>query len=148
MTILSVVTIVCIGLMAGSEFAVSVFINPVLWKLDAPTQARIVRMFARNLGAAMPFWYALSLLLLIVESILCRHHPGFALLVSASAIWTAAIVFTFLFLLPINNQLARLESSEWTEATRREHRKWDSRHRYRIAALVAAWVCSLLASLA
>src|SRR6185437_9691670 len=66
---LYIATTVCIGLLIGTEFAVSVFINPVLRKLDDRTQAKAVSLFAARLGRAMPFWYGLSLLLLLIEAI-------------------------------------------------------------------------------
>lgn len=34
MLLLNTLTTVCIGLLIGTEFAVSAFINPVLWKLE------------------------------------------------------------------------------------------------------------------
>jgi uncharacterized membrane protein len=145
MTVLSVVTVVCLGLLAGVEFAVSFLVNPVLWKLEPATQAGLVRTFARNLGGLMPYWYMLSLLLLLIASALERHRQGFPLLVAASAIWLGVIVLTLLFLVPLNNRLARLEPDAWTDQTRRQHRIWDARHRYRVAALVAALVCFALA---
>jgi len=145
MTWLNVLTVLCIGLLAGVEFAVSVFVNPVLWKLDPAAAAGTVRTFARNLGAVMPFWYIASLVLLLVELFTGWHGSGAGLLIASSAIWAAVIVLTLLFLVPINSRLAKLETGAWTEQAWREHRKWDMRHRFRIAALVASWVCLLLA---
>jgi len=39
MNLLNIATILCIGLLIGAEFAVSAFINPVVWKLDPAAQA-------------------------------------------------------------------------------------------------------------
>jgi uncharacterized membrane protein len=142
---LNIVTTVCIGLMIGTEFAVSAFVNPILWKLDDSAQLKAIRLFAARLGAAMPFWYALSLLLLVAETIVQRHQPGFLLLVAASAIWAAVIVFTVIFLVPINNRLARLDPAAPPEQARREHKKWDSLHRARVAALAASMILFLIA---
>lgn len=52
LTELDIVTTVCIGLLIGSEFAVSVFINPILRKLDDLAQANAIHLFARRLGIA------------------------------------------------------------------------------------------------
>ena len=145
MTFLHIATTVCLGLLTGTEFAVSAFVNPILWQLEAPTQARVIQRFARNLGGVMPFWYVLSLLLLVVSSILERGEPSSALLFAGTGIWFAVIVLTLLFLVPINNRLARMEPEEWTTETRQEHRRWDTRHRFRIVALAAAWICFQLA---
>jgi uncharacterized membrane protein len=92
--LLDIVTTLCIGLMIGTEFAVSVFINPILGKLEHSAEAQATRLFALKLGATMPFWYGLSLLLLVAEMVVRRHQPGVTLLGAASAIWVGVIVFT------------------------------------------------------
>jgi uncharacterized membrane protein len=140
---LDTITTVCIGLLIGTEFAVSVFINPVLWKLEAGAQAQAISLFARKLGAAMPVWYAISFLLLLIETFIRRHGPGSPLLINASAIWAAVIVLTLLFLVPINNRLTRLADSLPDEA-RRSHKKWDRLHRLRIVALAVSMICFLV----
>ena len=142
--ILDVVTILCIGLMIGAEFTVSAFINPILQQLGETAQAHATRLFARKLGAIMPFWYALCLLLLISETIVVWHAPGMAFLVSASAIWAAVIVLTLMFLVPINNRIANADSGAFTDALRREHTKWDILHRGRVLALSVAMICLLV----
>ena len=139
---LHIVTTLCIGLMIGVEFAVSAFINPILWKLDRPAQP--TRLFAARLGAAMPFWYTLSLLLLIAETILHRHQPGFPLLLAASGLWAAVILATLLFLVPISNRLARPSSSASPEQILKSHHQWDTLHRLRIVALTAAMLLFLI----
>ena len=35
-----ILTILCVGLMIGNEFAVSVFVNPVVWQLEGHAQAK------------------------------------------------------------------------------------------------------------
>ena len=145
-SILNIVTTLSLGLLIGTELAVSVFINPVLWKLESPAQARAIRLFAGRLGRSMPFWYALNLLLLIAEAILRRGEPGVLLVVTASGIWAAVILLTIVFLVPINNRMARLDSDSLPEEARREHRKWDRLHRLRVVALGLAMVLFLIAS--
>ena len=139
------VTTVCIGLLIGTEFAVSAFINPILRKLDNAAQASAIRLFAQKLGFVMPFWYAASLLLLIVNAILERHQPGFLLLTAACAIWIAVILLTILFLVPINNRMARLDPESFLAEQQQEHAKWNSLHQVRVAALAVAMCCFLLA---
>jgi hypothetical protein len=53
--ILGIVTTMCIGLMIGTEFALSAFANPIFEKLHDSTQACATRLFARKLGTVMPF---------------------------------------------------------------------------------------------
>lgn len=145
-TLLFIVTTVCIGLLIGTEFAVSAFINPVLRKLEDRAQASAISQFAARLGKAMPFWYVLSLAILAVEAMMQRHEPGSALLIVAVVIWLAVIVLTLLFLVPINNRMMKLDAHSFPEAARQEHHRWDTLHRLRVIALVVSMVCFLLAT--
>ena len=146
--VLDVISAVCIGLLVGVEFAVSVVINPILHKLSRGEELRAIRLFASKLGKAMPFWYVLSLLLLVVEAIDRRGTTGGELLVAAIAIWIAVILLTIVFLVPINNRLARLNpelAEPSAKAALQEHRRWDTMHRWRVVSLTGAMVCFLLA---
>ena len=144
MLILDITTIVCIGLMIGVEFAVSAFINPVLWKLESGSQTQAIRLFAAKLGFVMPFWYTLGLVLLVAETFFRRHQSCALLLGIASGIWVLVIVLTLIFLVPINNGLARPENSSAFDKILSDHHKWDSLHRFRVLALVTAMVLSLI----
>jgi uncharacterized membrane protein len=145
MSSFEIAAILCIGLLLGTELAVSVFINPIVWQLDETAQATAIRLFATRLGKAMPFWYAVSLIFLIVEAVLYRHQATLPLLIAACVIWAAVILLTLLFLVPINNRMMRLAANSFPEAERQQHKKWDARHRLRIAALGASFLCFLIA---
>lgn len=142
-----IAAILCIGLLIGVEFAVSVFINPILWRLDESAQADAIRLFARRLGHAMPFWYVLSLLFLLVTAWIDRHQSHLPLLITAIAIWVAVVLVTVLVLVPINNRMMRLPAGSFTQEARQAHRRWDTLHRLRIFALGVSFVCFLAAVL-
>src|SRR5258708_22328548 len=129
--ILGIATTMCIGLMIGTEFAVSAFVNPILEKLGDSAQAHAARLFARKLGTVMPFWYALNFLLLIAETSTLRQHPGMAFVAAAVVIWAAVIVLTLILLVPIANRIAEMDSATFTPSLRREHARWDTLHRWR-----------------
>ena len=143
---LTMLTTVSIGLLVGVEFAVSAFVNPVLWTLEPSAQSAAIRLFARKLGRAMPPWYIASFVLLVIAAIAQRHQPAENLLIAAAVIWTTVILLTILFLVPINNRMAQLSPKGVTNGTLREHRKWDALHRVRVVALITALVCFLLAT--
>jgi uncharacterized membrane protein len=147
MIFLDIVTTVCVGLLIGTEFAVSVFINPILERLDTGTRMKAISLFAKRLGTAMPFWYALSFLLLITEAVLRRHDNSESLLITAAGLWLAVIVLTIIFLVPINNRMMRLDANSSAETALREHRTWDLLHRGRVAVLATSMICFLLALL-
>jgi uncharacterized membrane protein len=145
MMVLDIVTVVCIGLLVGTEFAVSAFINPVLSRLDDAAQAQATGMFARKLGFVMPFWYAGSFLLLVAAAVTRWHNAGDALLIAACTIWVAVSCASVLVLVPINNRIMKLDAKVFPAEAKRELRKWDRLHRVRVGALTAAAVCFLMA---
>jgi uncharacterized membrane protein len=132
--------------MTGNELAVSLFVNPAIWKLNESAQAQALSLLARSLGKIMPIWYALCLVLLIVEAYVRRNSPQAHLLQGAVILWIAAIVYTVSFLVPINNRIARLELASLPAGWSREHRTWDRLHRWRIG-MVALATASLVWSI-
>jgi uncharacterized membrane protein len=140
MPLLDVLTILCTGLMIGNELAVSLFVNPVVWQLDEHAQAKALSLFARYLGKVMPIWYALCLVFLITQAYLRRHQPALPLLLTAIILWIAIILYTVTTLVPINNRIAAMATTLPTQ-WRRDHKKWDTLHRWRILLLIVAMVC-------
>lgn len=145
-TLLNIFAIVSLALLIGIEFSVSAFVNPVLWKLDEFAQATAIRMFARMLGTVMPFWYVGCQVLLGCVWVVERREMHADLLLIANAIWAAVIVLTLLFLVPINNRMAKLDPQSFVAESRRAHHTWDAMHRARVAALTVAFVCLVAAN--
>jgi uncharacterized membrane protein len=141
MRFLDIATILCTGLMIGNEVAVSLFVNPAIWRLSGQAQATIAAILARSLGKAMPFWYALSLVLLIVETVLRRHEAGQGLIIVAILLWVAIIIYTLTALVPINNRIAKVDSNTVSKEFHQDHKKWDTLHRLRILLLIVAMIC-------
>lgn len=135
---LDLITILFAGLMTGTEFAVSAFVNPVLWKLDDVPQAEALSLLARLLGKIMPFWYALCLVLLIAEAYVHWHSLQMHWLLAAVLIWILAVLCSVTLLVPINNRIAQLNPSAPFSGWREAHKKWDTLHRWRIVMLVIA----------
>lgn len=139
MHLIDVLTIVIAGLMVGNELTVSLFINPVMRKLDAGAQTKALSLFAGLLGRVMPLWYGLCLVLFLVETVAHRGDSQFYLL-AASILWAAIIVFTIAMLVPINNRIAALAANVPLEKWLSEHRRWERLHRVRIFLLLVALV--------
>lgn len=147
MRVLDIIAILSIGLMIGVEFAVSVFINPTMRKLDYEPQAKALSLFATLLGFVMPFWYSFSLVLLIAEAILRRNTPAFTPLIIAMGIWVFIIIFTLAVLVPINNRIAKLQTTALPADWQQAHRRWDILHHLRVALLIIAFILALNAIL-
>jgi len=138
-----ILTILCVGLMIGTELTVSAFINPVVWQLEEKVQARILSLFTGLLGRVMPRWYASCFVLMLIEAYLRRHEPALPFLLTAAAIWLAVILFTIATLVPINKRMVVLESGPLPAGWRQEHKRWDVLNRWRILFLVVAMVFML-----
>jgi uncharacterized membrane protein len=145
MPYLDTITIVCIGLMIGTEFAVSAFVNRTLRQLDDVAQLNVIQILAKMLGTVMPFWYALSLILLMTEAGLRHAENGFGLLVTSAVMWGVVVVMMVLFVVPMNNRLARMGSTVVAAQALQEHARWNSLHRVRVAVLGVAMICFLVA---
>ena len=63
LTTLAVITATVFGVMVGVEFAVAVFVGPMLRRLPVGSWIEGNAYGARILGRVMPFWYIGSLLL-------------------------------------------------------------------------------------
>ena len=143
MHLLDIATTACIGVLVGVELAVSLFMNPIVWKLESFSQAVAIRILAARLGKVMPAWYIVTCVLLIIESVRQRGKPGAGLLIAASAIWIVTIVLTLLILVPVNIRLALINADTFADGVRQEHMRWDSFHRIRIVVVFVAMVCFL-----
>ncbi len=86
----------------------------------------------------MPIWFALCLLLFVMEAYAYRHAPALHPLLVVIAIWAATIAYSVLMLVPINNRIAFLQLASLPANWRQAHEKWDTLHRLRILFLIVA----------
>lgn len=140
MHFLGIFTVVCTGLMIGTEFAVPAFFNPAIWQLDGAADGKLAVLLARSLGKVMPFWYALCLILMGIEAYLHRSDSNLPPLLIALALWIASIVFSVALLVPINNRIAALSLTSPPATWKQDHKKWDTLHRWRVLLLIVAMV--------
>jgi uncharacterized membrane protein len=144
MHLLDIATSACIGALVGVELAVSLVMNPLVWKLESFSQAVAIRILAARLGKVMPAWYILTCFLLILEALHQRGKPGAGLLVAASTLWIITMIFTVIVLVPVNIRLALINADTFADGVRQEHIRWDSFHRVRIVVVFLAMICFLV----
>lgn len=103
--ILLFTTLVNAALLTGNEFAVGVFIHPALNRLAPEINVRGLQSIAKTYGAVMPFWMSsvalLCIALLFVKSL---FSAAWQLFFGAAALYSAVIIFSIIFPLPVNNQ--------------------------------------------
>jgi hypothetical protein len=135
-----IVAIVVAVAMAGNEFAVAVFFHPRISRLEDAVHVRAAGTLARSLGAVMPFWYALSLLLSLAVAFLAQptwDTPRWLALGSA-ALFAAVSVFSVVSLVPINNLVAHLDPDSLPPNWRELRHRWDRLHGIRVGILFIA----------
>ena len=142
MHLLELAAIMVAGTMVGNELAVAVCFHPRISALDDATHVRAVQALAAALGRAMPFWYALTLLLsgMVAFFALPTGTPGHRLALAAAGLFAAMIVYTVLLPVPINNQVARWQPESLPANWRELRRRWDALHAVRVGVLLLALV--------
>ncbi len=146
--LLELTTTLCTALLVGNELSVAIFFHPTLAKLPDKVHAAAAKALARLLGRVMPFWYALVLILTILEALLHRpllRVPGLFFSLS-SCLWGLSIIYTILGPVPINNRVASWNLDGLPENWRRDRERWDQLHRLRVILLLVALVLQLLGS--
>jgi uncharacterized membrane protein len=139
MTILTVVTVVAIGLLVGVELAVAVFVNPIFDRLPGTAGLAARSDGARVLGRVMPFWYGAAVLLGAASAVVAGGS-GVAAVAAGTALLVVAVVLSVTLLVPINDR-----ARTWTEGDapadwREQLQRWDRLHYGRTALLVVAFV--------
>ena len=149
MLLLELAAVVVAGTMVGNELAVAVFFHPRLSALDDATHARAAQALAAALGRAMPFWYALTLLLSGAVAFFAQPAgtPGHGWALAATGLFAAMIVYTVLLLVPINNQVARWQVESLPANWRERRRRWDALHAVRVGVLALALVLLVVSCL-
>lgn len=143
--ILAVVTIVVAGVMVGVEFAVAVFVNPILDRLPDNGGLNARSDGARVLGRVMPVWYFTSLVLGAVWAALAWGEDGASYVVAGAALLGASIVFSILLLVPTNTRSAKWSVEGPPEDWKEQLGRWDRYHHLRVGIIVLAFACFAVA---
>jgi uncharacterized membrane protein len=143
---LAVITATVTGVMVGVEFAVAVFVNPILLRLSAGPALQARAASGRVLGRVMPFWYCGALLLTAGLAAAKWGGPAGAAAVAAAALLAVSVVMSITLLVPINNRSVAWTADDHPANWREQHQRWDRLHYARVAVIVAAFVLTLVAA--
>jgi uncharacterized membrane protein len=143
---LHVLAVLVLGLMCGSELNVAAFCHPTLNRqpvaVHIPVRSALAVLFAR----VMPFWMMgstlLNLLLLLPFEHLNRSAWRFAAI--SFAIQIAAVLFSVVAPVPINNRIAKWTPNTLPEDWSAQERRWDRYHWFRTWGLVVAFAMLIL----
>jgi uncharacterized membrane protein len=142
---LAVITATVTGVMVGVEFAVAVFVNPILRRLPAGPSLEARADGARVLGRVMPFWYFGSLLLTAWLAAAKWGGSAGAAAVAAAALLVVSVVMSITLLVPINNRAATWTADHHPADYREQQQRWDLLHYARVAIIVAGFMLTLVA---
>ena len=135
MHLFNMATLFVVLTLVGVEFSVSAFVNPAASRLEPELQLKMLSRSAVVFGKVMPVWYSLSTLFLGIQTWLCWHTPGRAMLLAADVIWVLLSVASIFVLVSLASRVAE-GAADWKQIDR----IWDRRQRVRIAALATAAV--------
>ncbi len=136
---LSVVTVVVVGVMVGVEFAVAVFVNPILDRLPNDGGLGARSDGARVLGRAMPFWYVGSVVLGAVWAAVAWGDAGAGAVTAGAALLVVSVVMSVLLLVPINSRVATWSREGAPADWKQQVGRWDRFHYVRVAVIVLAF---------
>ncbi|MEU0838440.1 DUF1772 domain-containing protein [Streptomyces sp. NPDC005962] len=137
--VLAVVTVVVVGLMVGVEFAVAVFVNPILDRLPDDGGLAARSDGARVLGKVMPFWYIGSVVLGAVWAALAWGGAGASVIATGTALLVLSVVMSILLLVPINSRVATWSHEGAPADWKQQMRRWERFHYVRVGVIVLAF---------
>ncbi|MGW6772548.1 anthrone oxygenase family protein [Streptomyces sp. NPDC055037] len=137
--VLAVVTVVVVGVMVGVEFAVAVFVNPILDRLPDDGGLGARSDGARVLGRVMPFWYIGSVVLGALWSTLAWGAAGVSFVAAGTVLLVVSVVMSILLLVPINSRVATWSHEGVPADWKRQMGRWDRFHYVRVGVIVLAF---------
>ena len=139
---LQLFAVIVLGLMCGNEMNVAVFGHPTLNKQPLEVHIPVRASFAKLFGRIMPFWMAVSTLLNLLLLLPFEHSNGFVWRIDAIAftIQVAAVVFSLIGPVPINNRIARWAPDSLPSDWHVQEHRWDVYHWLRTSGLIMAFV--------
>jgi uncharacterized membrane protein len=143
---LAVITATVVGTMVGVEFAVAVFVNPILLRLPAGSSLEARADGGRVLGRVMPFWYIGSLILTAGLAAATWGGPAAGAAIAATALLAVSVVMSVALLVPINNRSVTWTADNHPRDWREQQQRWDRLHYARVAIIIAAFVLTLVAA--
>ena len=144
-----VLAIVVLGLMCGSELNVAAFGHPTLNRQPLDVHIPVRASFATLFGGVMPFWMATSTLLNLLLLLPFEHLGVLAgpLAAIAFAIQVAAVLFSLVGPVPINNRTKLWTPTNLPSNWEAQEHRWDLYHWIRTCGLIVAFALLVVGAL-
>ncbi|MFC8231385.1 anthrone oxygenase family protein [Streptomyces sp. NPDC057287] len=135
---LAVITVVVVGVMVGVEFAVAVFVNPILDRLPDDGALAARGAGARVLGRVMPFWYIGSMTLGAVWVVMARGDDGLPFVVTGALLLVVSVMMSAVLLVPVGSRVAARPQGGAPEDRKERVGRRDRLHHVRVGVIVLA----------
>ena len=142
MELLFLILILSTGALLGNEFSIGAFIHPALSREGHERFLPAIQVFARLFGKIMPFWMAATLLLHLILLVLTWRWPALStvLLLFATLLWLAIIIFSLVGPVPINNRVTVWDLQNLPPDWRQQRQRWDQLHAIRVVIIAIAFL--------
>jgi hypothetical protein len=142
MEALFLILILSTGALLGNEFSIGAFIHPVLSRTNDESFLPAIQVFARLFGKIMPFWMAGTLVLHVILVVLTWNWPALStvLLLVATLLWIAIIVFSLVGPVPINDRVKTWDIQHLPPDWRQQRQRWDRLNAIRVIMIASAFL--------
>jgi anthrone oxygenase-like protein len=143
---LFLILILSTAALLGNEFSVGVFIHPALARADHERFLPAIQVLAALFGKIMPFWMAATVLLHLILLGLSWDWPAAhtVLLLAATLLWLAIIVFSLIGPVPINDQVKAWDTQKLPPDWQERRQRWDRLNAIRVVMIALAFLALIL----
>jgi Domain of unknown function (DUF1772) len=144
--VLFLILILSTATLLGNEFSVAVFIHPALSRAEPERFLPVIQVFAALFGQIMPLWMAATVLLHLILLGLTWHWPALqtVLLLGATLLWIAIIIFSLIGPVPINDQVKAWDTQKLPPDWQEQRRRWDRLNAIRVVMIALAFLALIL----
>ena len=143
--VLSTLTLLLAGWLAGAESASWALLQPVVARLDPVPQIRMQQGMLRTFGRVMPILLPLTSVLIVVTAVLAPSGAPRMLWVVAAVAAAVLIAFTLIVNVPINKRTLTWDPEHPPEDWQNDRSRWHTYQGVR-AILLAVWfLCAVAA---
>jgi hypothetical protein len=135
---MQILALLLLGTLTGNELAVSAFVHPAISKLPDAAHAASAQAIARIYGKYAPFWYAATIITLILLALRPSAASNKTMLVVSAAFSIVALVFSLVGPVPINNRIVGWNLNDLPTNWKQERARWDTLHAIRVGILLAS----------
>lgn len=144
-TTIYVMALLVAGTMVGVELCVGLFVNAIFDRLPDNMGLLGRADGARLLGRVMPFWYAASIVLSVLATLVGWGQPRIGFAGLAAVLFVASIVLSIVVLVPINNRAKQWAPDTAPADWREQLHRWDIWHYLRLALIGAGFATLAIA---